>query len=220
VGGKPSGDRRSVVRYDSGVEAQTSTTTKEAGETQVTTEQITGEVLLVDNNILLARMQPSGQYRMFDIQSNQQFMIDGKSKRLVDLTPGTSSPPQRSRRTTTVTNGTVWYVQGNYVILTIDNGQQRSTPFPTRLRSLPRQARHGEGSEAGHEGHGHEDRRGTNPRDLEGDRDNRYGSKVKQGPASSRTLMVLPDRDDARALDDGILGLAAHAHSARGGDRE
>jgi hypothetical protein len=89
VGGKPSGDRRSVVRYDSGVEAQTSTTTKEAGETQVTTEQITGEVLLVDNNILLARMQPSGQYRMFDIQSNQQFMIDGKSKRLVDLTPGT-----------------------------------------------------------------------------------------------------------------------------------
>ena len=50
-----------------GLQAQTSTTTKEAGQTQVTTEQITGEVVLVDGNILLARMQPSGQYRMFNI---------------------------------------------------------------------------------------------------------------------------------------------------------
>ena len=40
--------------------AQTTTTTKEAGKTEVTTERITGEVVLVDNNILLARMQPSG----------------------------------------------------------------------------------------------------------------------------------------------------------------
>ena len=66
--------------------AQTTTTTKEAGKTEVTTEQITGEVVLVDNNILLARMQPSGQYRMFNIQPSQLFMIDGKSKRLIDLT--------------------------------------------------------------------------------------------------------------------------------------
>ena len=72
-----------------GLGAQATSTTKEAGATQVTTEQITGEVVLVDNNILLARMQPSGQYRMFNIQSSQQFMIDGKSKRLADLTPGT-----------------------------------------------------------------------------------------------------------------------------------
>jgi len=65
-----------------GLQAQTSTTTKEAGQTQVTTEQITGEVVLVDGNILLARMQPSGQYRMFNIQPSQQFTIDGKSKRV------------------------------------------------------------------------------------------------------------------------------------------
>ena len=128
-----------------GLQAQTSSTTKEAGQTQVTTEKITGEVVLVDGNILLARMQPSGQYRMFNIQPTQQFMIDGKSKRLADLTPGTfltatatTTTQPITIRTTTVTNGTVWYVQGNYVILTIDNGQQRDTPFPTRLRSLPR----------------------------------------------------------------------------------
>jgi len=120
-----------------GLQAQTSTTTKEAGQTQVTTEQITGEVVLVDGNILLARMQPSGQYRMFNIQPGQQFMIDGKPKRLNDLTPGTFLTAKATTttqpitvRTTTVTNGTVWYVQGNYVILTIDNGQQREYTVP------------------------------------------------------------------------------------------
>ena len=133
-----------VVAMAAGLWAQTSTT-KEPGKTEVTTEQITGEVVLVDQNILLARMQPSGQYRMFNIQPTQQFMIDGKSKRLVDLTPGTfltatavTTTQPITVRTTTVTNGTVWYVQGNYVIITLENGQQRDTLFPTGSRSLPR----------------------------------------------------------------------------------
>jgi len=91
--------------------AQTTTTTKEAGQSQVTTEQITGEVVLGDKNILLARMQPSGQYRMLNIQPSQQFTIDGKSKRLIDLTPGTfltatalTTTQPLTVRTTTVTN--------------------------------------------------------------------------------------------------------------------
>ena len=82
---------------------------------------------------------------MFNIQPSQQFMIDGKSKRLIDLTPGTfltatalTTTQPITVRTTTVTNGTVWYVQGNYVIITLENGQQRDTPFATRFRSLPR----------------------------------------------------------------------------------
>ena len=126
-----------VFAMTAGLWAQTSTTTKEAGKTEVTTEQISGEVVLVDQNILLARMQPGGQYRMFNIQPTQQFMIDGKSKRLIDLTPGTfltatavTTTQPVTVRTTTVTNGTVWYVQGNYVILTLDSGQQREYMVP------------------------------------------------------------------------------------------
>ena len=126
-----------VFAMAAGLWAQTTTTTKEAGKTEVTTEQITGEVVLVDQNILLARMQPSGQYRMFNIQPTQQFMIDGKSKRLVDLTPGTfltatalTTTQPITVRTTTVTNGTVWYVQGNYVIITLDNGENREFNVP------------------------------------------------------------------------------------------
>ena len=126
-----------VFAMAAGLAAQTSTTTKESGKTEVTTEQITGEVVLVDKNMLLARMQPSGQYRMFNIQPTQQFMIDGKPKRLTDLTPGTvltatalTTTQPVTVRTTTVTNGTVWYVQGNYVIITLENGQNREYNVP------------------------------------------------------------------------------------------
>jgi hypothetical protein len=77
-----------VFATAAGLGAQT-TTTKEAGTAETKTEKITGEVVMVDNNTLLARMQPSGQYRMFNIQPGQQFVIDGKSKQLTDLTPGT-----------------------------------------------------------------------------------------------------------------------------------
>jgi hypothetical protein len=72
-----------------GLHAQTSTTTKEAGTAQITTTQITGEVVLVDGNILLARMLPSGQYRMFNTQPGVQATVDGKPMTLKQLAPGT-----------------------------------------------------------------------------------------------------------------------------------
>jgi hypothetical protein len=101
-----------------GLHAQTTTTTREAGTAQVTTSQMTGEVVLVDGNILLARMQPSGQYKMFNTQPGVQLTVDGKPKTLKDLTPGTiltatttTTTQPITVRTTTVTNGTVWYVR-------------------------------------------------------------------------------------------------------------
>ena len=113
------------------------TTTKEAGKTETKTEQITGEVVLADNNVLLARMQPSGQYRMFNIKPDQQFLIDGKPKSLKDLTPGTfltatatTTTQPATLRTTTVTNGTVWYVKGNYVVIALENGVTREFTVP------------------------------------------------------------------------------------------
>jgi len=126
-----------VFAMAAGLGAQATTTTKEAGKPEVTTEQITGEVVLVDNNVLLARMQPGGQYRMFNIQPSQQFVVDGKSKRLSELTPGTvltatalTTNQPVTVRTTTVTNGTVLWVQGNYVVLTLENGQTREYTVP------------------------------------------------------------------------------------------
>src|SRR5688572_11880284 len=125
-----------VFATAAGLVAQT-TTTKEAGTPQTKTEKITGEVVLVENNVLLARMQPSGQYRMFNIQPTQQFIIDGKAKSVTDLTPGTfltatatTTTQPITVRTTTVTNGTVWYVQGNYVVLSLESGETREYTVP------------------------------------------------------------------------------------------
>jgi hypothetical protein len=120
-----------------GLSAQTTTTTREAGTAQVTTSEITGEVVLVDGNILLARMVPSGQYRMFNTQPGVKATVDGKPKTLKELTPGTiltatttTTTQPITVRTTTVTNGTVWYVQNRYVILTLENGENREYNLP------------------------------------------------------------------------------------------
>jgi hypothetical protein len=126
-----------VFAMTAGLQAQTATTTKEAGTPQVTTAQMTGEVILVDGNILLARMVPSGQYRMFNTQPGVQLTVDGKPRTLKDLAPGTILTATTTTtiqpitfRTTTVTNGTVWYVQGNYAIITLENGEQREYNVP------------------------------------------------------------------------------------------
>jgi hypothetical protein len=126
-----------VFALAAGLQAQTTTTTKEAGTAQVTTSLITGEVVLVDGNVLLARMLPSGQYRMFNTQPGVQATVDGKPMTLKQLAPGTiltatttTTTQPITVRTTTVTNGTVWYVQGNYAIITLENGENREYNVP------------------------------------------------------------------------------------------
>ena len=47
-----------IMAMAAGLQAQTTTTP--SGAAQVKTEQMTGEVMLVEGNLLLAKMQPSG----------------------------------------------------------------------------------------------------------------------------------------------------------------
>jgi hypothetical protein len=127
-----------------GLKAQTQTTgttkTPEAGVT-VTTEKVTGEVVATEGNLLLARMQPSGMYRLFNTRPGQQFMIDGQAKLIADLRPGTvlnataitRSQPVTLRTTATIT-GTVWYASGNFVILRLANGENREYNVPESYR--------------------------------------------------------------------------------------
>jgi hypothetical protein len=129
-----------------GLQAQTKTTgkvTEAAGAAQVTTEQLTGEVVIVEGNALLVRMQPNGLYRVFDVMPGRQFMIDGQTKLIGDLKPGmvltatvTTTTQPITLRTTTVTNGTVWYVSGNYVILKLQNGETRGYSVPAEYRFI------------------------------------------------------------------------------------
>mgnify|MGYP003693989613 CR=1 FL=1 len=94
-------------------------------------------------------------------------MIDGQTRHIGDLKPGTvltatvtTTTRPVTVRTTSVLNGTVWWVQGNYVVLTLENGENHEYHVPASFKFVV------EGKpasvselEARHEGIGHQDRR-------------------------------------------------------------
>ena len=118
----------------------TQSKTPEAG-IQVTTAQLTGSVVVVDSNRLLVKMQPDGALRLFETPPGRKFIIDGQTKGVSDLKPGTlltatviTKTQPITVRTVTLTNGTVWYVQDNFVILTLENGTNREYVVPESFR--------------------------------------------------------------------------------------
>ena len=159
-----------VMTLAAGLEAQTTTTkATEPGASTSTTTSITGEVVLVERNWLLTKILPNGGYRWFNVQPGRQFTIDGQTRLIADLKPGTvltavviTKTQPVTVRTTSVLNGTVWYVSGNYVVLTLENGENRELQ---RSRIVPVHGREqtgvGQGTEEGHEGLGHENRLGA-----------------------------------------------------------
>ena len=133
----------SAVVMAAGLQAQTSTTkTKEpAGPAKVVTSTLTGEVALTEGNQLLVRMKQSGRYRYFSLKPGQQFIIDGQPKLIGDLKPGTTltatiytTTQSVTVRTTSMLSGTVWYVSGNYVILTLANGENHEYNVPPSFK--------------------------------------------------------------------------------------
>ena len=131
-----------AVATATGLQAQTSTQAKkpEAG-IQVTTSQVTGEVMWVDGNDLLVKLQPSGLYEFFVVQPGRKFIIDGQTKLIGDLKIGTvltatviTKTQPITVRTTTVTNGTVMHVQGNLVIVRLENGDVRDYLVPASYK--------------------------------------------------------------------------------------
>lgn len=114
-------------------------TTQSTGVAKTGRSQMTGEVVLVDGNNLLVRMQPDGQYRIFNVKPDRQFIIDGLPRTVKELRPGTvltatitTTAQAVTDRTTTVKNGTVWFVDKprNHLIVTMENGENRSFDVP------------------------------------------------------------------------------------------
>lgn len=122
------------------LQAQT-TTTKEEGAPSVTTAQITGVVQYIEGHKLVAKILPDGEIREFNIPPSQQFVIDGQTKLVGDLKPGTvltatatTTTQPVTVRTTAVLDATVWYASGNTVILTLEDGQNRTYTVPDSYR--------------------------------------------------------------------------------------
>jgi hypothetical protein len=105
---------------------------------QVVTEQLTGEVAYVQGDTLVAKMLgPGGYYRVFFVKPGREFMIDGQTKHIADLKPGTvltatvtTTTQPVTVRTTSSLKGKVWWVNGNYVILTLENGEKKEYKVP------------------------------------------------------------------------------------------
>jgi LPXTG-motif cell wall-anchored protein len=114
--------------------AQTPQTTKEKtqGAPTVTTEEMRGEVVKVEGNTLVVKME-SGELRTFsNVPDSRTALIDGKEVGVRDLRPGTKLTATVTRtatpvtvRTTTVGTGRVFFVSGNNVILTLPNGENK-----------------------------------------------------------------------------------------------
>src|SRR5690242_17653665 len=64
------------------------TTEKIAGTSAVSTEKLTGTVVLVEGNNLVVRMS-DGAIRYFQPPESRRFVVDGQELTLRDLKPGT-----------------------------------------------------------------------------------------------------------------------------------
>jgi len=109
-------------------------TTKESikGNASVTTEQLNGTVQYVEGNRLVVRMN-NGAFRVFDVPASRKFRIDGRDLTVHELKPGTklsatviTTTTPVTERTTTVGTGTVWWVSGKTVVITLPNGENRT----------------------------------------------------------------------------------------------
>jgi hypothetical protein len=133
-----------VMALAAGLQAQTTTKTKQSGGApKYSATSMSGDVVMVDGNYLLVRMTPSGAFRAFIVPKGRKFVIDGQPKLIGDLKPGTSltatiitRTQPVSLRTKTVTNGTVWYASGNYVIITLENGENREYNVPESYKFI------------------------------------------------------------------------------------
>jgi hypothetical protein len=118
-------------------------TERVSGEAKVETVKMTGTVVEVRDNYLLAKMQPLGNLSLFKVMPGREFIIDGQKKLIGDLKPGTELTGMITTRTTPVTvrttstlNGTVWHAQDKYVVLTLANGENKEYSVPDSFQFM------------------------------------------------------------------------------------
>jgi hypothetical protein len=123
--------------------AAQATQTKEnvPGDVKVTTSQLKGEVTYLRGDDLIAKMIPSGEYRLFHLRPGKKATIDGKVMPLNQVKTGTVltayvtvTEREIVDRTITTLKGTVWYATPTAVVLTLENGENRQYEVPPGLK--------------------------------------------------------------------------------------
>ena len=121
-----------------GVSAQV-TQTKETvatGPSKVKTVHVKGELVATGTNWLIAK-DPTGYYRLYHVKEGGKAIVDGTPKTLAELKPGTfltatatTTETPMVTRTTTITQGTVFWSSPKSIIVTLDGGENKQYEVP------------------------------------------------------------------------------------------
>ena len=104
---------------------------------KVTTTQLKGEVAYLQGDYLVAKMSPSGTYRLFVLKPGKTATIDGVVVPLNKAPIGTmltatvtvTETPVTDRTVSTL-KGKVWVAGPTSVILTLENGENKRSMSP------------------------------------------------------------------------------------------
>jgi len=108
---------------------------------KVTTTQLKGEVAYLQGDYLIAKMIPSGAYRLFQLKPGKTATIDGVVMPLNKAPIGTvltadvtvTETPVIDRTITTL-KGKVWVAAPTSVILTLENGENKQYDIPNGFK--------------------------------------------------------------------------------------
>ena len=108
---------------------------------KVTTTQLKGEVAYLQGDYLVAKMSPSGTYRLFVLKPGKTATIDGVVVPLNKAPIGTMLTANVTVTETPVTDrtistlkGKVWVAGPTSVILTLENGENKQYDVPEGMR--------------------------------------------------------------------------------------
>jgi hypothetical protein len=111
------------------------------GAPKVTTSQLKGEVAYLQGDYLIAKMIPSGTYRLFQLRPGKTATIDGVVMPLNKAPIGTvltadvtvTETPIVDRTVTTL-KGKVWVAAPTSVILTLESGENKQYDIPSGFK--------------------------------------------------------------------------------------
>jgi len=120
------------------VAAQVSQTkeTVPGGTAKVITSQVHGELVAKGSNWLIAK-DLHGNYKLYNVQPGRKAIVDGVSKTLDELQMGTmltstatTTETPLVNRTTTITQGKVFWASPKSIIVTLENGENKQYAVP------------------------------------------------------------------------------------------
>ena len=125
------------------VAAAQATQTKETvagGAAKVKTSQVKGELVAKGSNWLIAK-DAAGNYRLYSVQPGRKAIVDGVAKTLDQLQLGTmltstatTTETPLVNRTTTITQGTVFWAAPKSIIVTLENGENKQYEVPSDFK--------------------------------------------------------------------------------------